>query len=481
MKHMFKSSRVQVPGSRFQVSGYRFQVFIFSFFILLLNSCALYKNYVRPSDIITDGIYGDMQTAGDNSLGDLGWRDIFTDPKLQALIERGLQQNSNMKNADLRIKEADYALKCAKLAYIPSFYFNPSGTISKIWDPYDRGTYTATKGYSLPVSMSWQVGSIGSLRNSKKKAEVSRDQLRNAKQAIQAQLVAGIASMYYNLCMLDEQLQLTEQTEQNWGKYLQMQRQLMDAGQSNMAAVASIEATHYSISTSVVSLKNNIHAIENALSTLLGQTSDRIERSSLATFRMPAVATTGMPITILDRRPDVRDAEMKLAAAFYDKNIALSSFFPQLTLSATGQFTNSVGAGVINPGVLIANAAASLMQPLFQNGRIRAQYKVSKAEMEIAANDFQQAVIQAGNEVNMAMDDLHAARSKQEFIDKQVEALTRALEATENLYAHSAANYLNVITAQNSLLTAQMSQIGNRMDAVNATIDLYQALGGGAQ
>lgn len=459
----------------------RISLFHFLIISLLMSSCQLYKNYERPDGIITDGIYGDMQTAGDNSLGDLGWRDLFTDPTLQALIERGLKQNSNMKNADLRIKEADYALQCAKLAYVPTFYFNPSGTISKIWDPYDRATYSTNKTYSLPISLSWQIGSIGSLRNNKKKAEVTREQLRNAKQAIQAQLVASIASMYYNLSMLDEQLALTKQTEENWGKYLKMQKQLMDAGQGNMAAVASIEATYYSISTSVISIEDNIHAITNALATVLGETSGHIERSSLASFQAPAVCTTGMPITILDRRPDVRDAEYKLAAAFYDKNIALSSFFPHLTISAGGQFTNSAGAGVINPGVLIANAVASLSQPIFANGRIRAQYKISKAEMEIATNDFQQAVIVAGNEVNGAMDNIYAARHKQEFIDKQVEALTRALDATEKLYANSGTNYLNVITAQNSLLSAQMSQISNRMDIIRGTIDLYQALGGGAE
>ena len=447
---------------------------------MLLSSCQLYKNYERPADIITDGIYGDMQTAGDNSLGDLKWRDIFTDPKLQALIERGLQQNTDMKNAELRINEADYALQCAKLAYIPSLYFNPSGTVSKAWDPYGRNDYSASKTYSLPVQMSWQVGSIGSLRNSKKKAEVTRDQLRNAKQAIQAQLVASIASMYYNLSMLDEQRLLTKQTEENWGKYLQMQKQLMDAGQSNLAAVASIEATYYSIQTSVVSIDNSIHAFENALSTLLGETQFHIDRNTLASFQTPAVCSTGLSITILDRRPDVRDAEYKLAAAFYDKNIAYSNFFPQLTISSSGQFTNSLGAAV-NPGVFIGAAVASLAQPLFENGRIRAQYKVSKAEMEIATNDFKQAVIKAGNEVNLAMDDIYVAREMQGLIDKQVESLSKALDATQKLYQNTGTNYLNVITAQNSLLSAQMSQISNRMDAITATIDLYQALGGGAE
>ena len=240
--------------------------------VLLLGSCGLYKNYER-TDVRTDGIYGDMQTAGDNSLGDLSWRDLFTDPTLQALIERGLQQNTNMKNAELRIKEADYALQCAKLAYVPSFYFNPNGNISRIWDPYDRRDYTASKTYALPVTMSWQVGSIGSLRNQKKKAEVSREQLRNAKQAIQAQLVANIAAIYYNLCMLDLQMELTLQTQENWGKYLDMQKKLMDAGQTNTAAVASIEATYHSISTSVVSLDNNIRSLEIALAGILASPS----------------------------------------------------------------------------------------------------------------------------------------------------------------------------------------------------------------
>lgn len=448
---------------------------------LLLSSCGLYKNYERPADIITDGIYGEMQTAGDNSLGDLRWRDLFTDPTLQALIEKGLSQNSNMKNAELRIKEADYALQCAKLAYIPSFYFNPSGTISRPWDPYDRKDYTTSKSYALPVTLSWQVGSIGQLRNQKKKAEVTRDQLRNAKQAIQAQLVSGIAALYYNLCMLDEQLALTRQTEQNWGKYLEMQKQLMDAGQGNKAAVASIEATYYSISTSVISIKDNIHSLEVSLANILGETVGNTQRSSLASFRAPAFIGTGLPISILDRRPDVRDAELQLAAAFYDKNISRSAFFPSLTLSASGQFTNALGGGAVNPGIMIGTAVANLAQPIFANGRIRAQYKVSKAEMEVATNNFQQTVISAGNEVNQAMNDVHVAADMQALIDKQVESLTVALDATEKLYANSGTNYLNVITAQNSLLSAQMSQIANRMSAISATINLYQALGGGAE
>lgn len=448
---------------------------------LLLSSCVLFRNYERPAEITTDGIYGDVQSGGEQSLGDIKWREFFTDPQLQVLIEKGLANNTDMKNADLKIQEVQYALKCAKLAYFPNIYFNPSGTVSKAWDPYARNDYSTNTTYSLPATMSWQIGSLGSLRNTKKKAEVNVEQLKNAKQAVQAALVANIASMYYTLSSLDEQLALNQTTRDNWGTYLDMEKKLMNAGQANIAAVASIEATYHSMCTNVIAIEDNIKVIENSLGTILGETAGHISRGALSTFQSPSILATGAPIRILSCRPDVKAAELELASAFYEKNIAISSFYPSLNISATGQFTNSLGGGAINPGIMIGNAVASLSQPIFSNGRIRAQYKISKAEMEVATNNFKQAIIAAGNEVNTAMVELKGAEDQKELIGKQVTSLETALEATQKLYALSSTNYLNVITAQNSLLTAQMSQIKNRMDAINATIDLYQALGGGAE
>ena len=448
---------------------------------LLLSSCVLFRNYERPAEINTDGIYGDVQSGGEQSLGDIKWREFFTDPQLQVLIEKGLANNTDMKNADLKIQEVQYALKCAKLAYFPNIYFNPSGTVSKAWDPYARNDYSTNTTYSLPATMSWQIGSLGSLRNTKKKAEVNVEQLKNAKQAVQAALVANIASMYYTLSSLDEQLALNQTTRDNWGTYLDMEKKLMNAGQANIAAVASIEATYHSMCTNVIAIEDNIKVIENSLGTILGETAGHISRGALSTFQSPSILATGAPIRILSCRPDVKAAELELASAFYEKNIAISSFYPSLNISATGQFTNSLGGGAINPGIMIGNAVASLSQPIFSNGRIRAQYKISKAEMEVATNNFKQAIIAAGNEVNTAMVELKGAEDQKELIGKQVTSLETALEATQKLYALSSTNYLNVITAQNSLLTAQMSQIKNRMDAINATIDLYQALGGGTE
>lgn len=454
----------------------------------LMCSCNTLKNYDRnevAKNTNIQSIYADAQNGDEQGLGDLKWREIFTDPTLQALIEKALLQNTNMRDADLRIQELEYALKATKLAFMPTAAFSANGSVNKLFDPYNRDEYSSrtignSKTYAAAVNMGWQNVNFLQLRNQKKGAQVSVEQMRSNKQAVQCALVANVAKMYYTLSQLDEQIKLMQVTRENWKKYLDMEKLLMDAGQANTAAVASIEATYWGICQSVVTLENNRKILENNLSSLLGETAHHISSTSLKTFCVPSVVYTGAPISILSRRPDVRAAELTLAKAFYDVNNARSAFYPSLTLSASGQFTNNAGA-IINPGMMIGNAIASLAQPLFTNGRLRAQLKISKAEMEIAANDFQQKIIEAGNEVNTAMVQIKSAQEMNSLIDNQVKALETALDATQKLYAHSGANYLNVITAQNSLLQAQMTQISNQMDAINATIEMYQALGGGAE
>ena len=182
----------------------------------------------------------------------------------------------------------------------------------------------------------------------------------------------------------------------------------------------------------------------------------------------------------MSRRPDVRIAEMALASAFYDVNQAKSAFYPSLTLSATGSFYNGQQAN-INPGAFIGQAIAGLAQPIFQNGKLIATLKISKAQMEMSANDFKNAVISAGNEVNTAMLKVRSAEELREMIDKQVKAQEVAYDATKKLFDGSNANYLNVITAHNNLIQAQITQIENRMESISATVELYLALGGGAE
>lgn len=452
--------------------------------LILLSSCGLYKNYERPEDIKVDGIYGRALSGDSLGLGDLSWREVFTDPLLQGIIERGLTQNSNIRQADLRIQETQNNLKAAKLAFLPMLTFNPQGSVSGMWDPKDRGVLGggAIKTYSLPLSAQWQIDCFGQLRNAKKGSEVAVENMQSVRQAVQTAVIANIATLYYTLCMLDEQIRITEQTKANWEKNLEVTKLLMEAGQSNKAAVASTEANYWSVCASIIELKDQITKTENTLANLIGEVPHTFERNTLASFQKPSLCVTGVPISILSRRPDVRQAELALASAFYGKNQAKASFFPALNISASGQYTNSLGNMVLNPGGIIASLVGSLAQPIFAQGKLRAAYKNAKAEMEIAQIGFQQSVLDAGYEVASSMARVKVFSAEQEYIDKQVVSLTEAVEATQDLMTHSnQVNYLNVLTAQSGLLGAQISQATNQFNIISGVIALYQALGGGTK
>ncbi|MBQ0049762.1 MAG: TolC family protein [Bacteroidales bacterium] len=443
----------------------------------LLSGCGLYKNYERPADrISTEGIYGAEQSGDSIGFGDCNWRNIFTDPQLQALVEKTLAQNTNMQQADIAIQEAEAYLKCAKLAYIPSITFSPNGKLTKV---LDQGT-SLNKTYEFPVAISWQLGSMGNLRNSKKKAKVLLEQTKEVKLAVQTQLVATVATLYYNLVVLDENYRLVEQTLANWKKTLEVTKAFMKAGYANAAAVASTEANVYSIETNLIDLKNTISDLEFTLCNLMRETPHHIQRGTFDSWRTPAMVSTGVPCRLLERRIDVRQAELELAAAFYDKNLALSQFFPGLNITGSLDWTNSLGGTVVNPGKVLSAVIASITQPIFRNGALRAQYKVSKLEMERLTLAFQQKVLDAGLEVNTAVRDIKNAEAKKPLLRAQVESLTRAVDATQKLWqSNGSATYLQVLTAQTSLLQAQLGELNNKLASVVSTITLYQALGGG--
>lgn len=451
-------------------------------FILLLGlgltSCSVMKDYERPTDIKTDGLYGTAQIGqSEQGLGAKAWREFFTDPQLQALIERGLTQSVSMRQLDLQIQEAQEYLKCSKLAYIPSLAIAPQGQLSSFdWSK-------PLKLYTVPLSASWQIGSLGTLRNAKKTAEVGVEQTRTAKQAVQQALVANIANIYYSLCMLDAQLAISEQTSKNWRESVETTRKLMAAGRSNKAAVAQSEANCLNVETNLLDLGEAIIEAENALCTILGEAPHHIERSSLASFQVPAAVETGIPMALLANRPDVKQAELQLASKFYAVNSAQASFYPALTLSGTLGFTNNGSSVELSPGKWLWNALGQLTQPIFQNGRLRAQKKVALMQQEEAKMAFQQTLIAAGNEVNTALVKLQTAQGKRALIEGQINALNDAVFATEALYKDNVSrqvNYLNVLTAQTGLLSAQLGQLANQYAIITATIDLYQALGGGS-
>lgn len=442
----------------------------------LLSSCGIYSSYERPADIKTDGLYGATVTESADSAGlaALPWRSLFTDPTLQSLIEKGLQNNTDMRTAALGIEEAEASLKAAKLSFFPSFALAPQGGFNSVdWAK-------ANKTYTIPLSASWQVDIFGSLRNAKKRAQVQLESSKAYKQAVQTQLIATIANYYYTLAMLDEQLNVSKATADIWQENIKTYKALMNVGQTTSAAVAQAEGNYYNVCAQIVDLEQQITEVENSFSTLLGETVSSIQRQSINDWQAPQSITVGIPSYALANRPDVKNAELALASAFYTTNAARSAFYPALNLTGTLGWTNDLGT-IVNPGKWIWQAVGSLTQPIFQNGKLRANLKISKAQQEESKLAFQQTLLNAGAEVNTAMAKIQNNTEKEELNDKQIASMEQAVKSTQLLMQNSSTNYLEVLTAQQSLLSAQLSKISTQFAKIQGTIELYQALGGGAE
>ena len=441
----------------------------------LLSSCGIYTKY-QPAETTPDNLYGEEVAVDDTTnFGNVNWRELFTDPQLQALIEQGLQNNTDLRSAQLQIEEAEAALMSAKLAFLPSFALSPQGTISS----FDGGK--ATKTYTLPVTASWELDIFGRLRNAKQQAKALYAQSKDYQQAVRTQLIAGIANVYYTLLMLDEQLAISQQTEEAWKETVASTRALMDAGLANEAATSQMEAAYYSVQTSILDLKEQINQVENSLALLLAETPRRYERGKLADQRLPEDVAVGVPMQMLSNRPDVRAAERSLEQAFYATNQARAAFYPSIVLSGSAGWTNSAGSMIVNPGKFLASAVGSLTQPLFNKGQIMAQYRIAKAQQEEASLSFQQAVLKACSDVNDALVACQTSKAKTLLFEKQIQSLEKALESTSLLMEHGTTTYLEVLTARQSLLSAQLSQTANRFTEIQSVINLYQALGGGRE
>lgn len=442
----------------------------------LLSSCGIYTKY-QPETTAPDNLYGEGTAAvvDTANLGNVDWRELFTDPRLQELIEQGLQSNTDYLSAQLRVEEAKATLLSAKLAFLPSFSLAPQGTVSS----FDK--QKAVQVYSLPVTASWELDIFGRMRNAKRQAKALYAQSQDYQQAVRTQLIAGIANTYYTLLMLDEQLSLTQQTEQAWKETVVSARALMEAGQYNEAGVSQMEATYYSVQTSILDLKEQINQVENSLALLLAETPRHYECGTLSAQHFTQDLSVGIPMQMLANRPDVRSAERSLEAAFYGTNQARSAFYPSIVLSGSAGWTNSAGSMIVNPGKFLASAVGSLTQPLFNRGQVIAQYRISKAQQEEARLFFEQALLNAGSEVNDALTACQTSREKTVLFDKQIVSLQKALKSTSLLMEHGTTNYLEVLTARQTLLSAQLSQTANRFTEIQSVISLYQALGGGRE
>lgn len=448
-------------------------IFLIVLAAISMSSCSLYKTYQRPQ-MQVDSLYRD--TPQDTvTMAQMSWRELFTDTKLQALVEQGLEQNTDLRIAQLRVTEAQATLQTARLAYIPSVAFTPQGTISS----FDNSK--ATQSYQLALSANWELDIFGKMTNTKRGAAAAVQQSEAYRQAVQTQLVATISNYYYTLLMLDSQAEISRQTAFNWEENVKTMRAMMQAGMTNEAAVSQATANSIAVKSALLSLEQQINSVENSLSVLLGQSPQAIERGKLSTQEFPSKLYAGVPLQLLSNRPDVRQAEYALAQSFYATNRARAAFYPNISLSGSGGWVNGAGQAIVNPAKLLLSAIGSLTQPIFNKGINTAQLKIAKAQQEEASLTFQQSLFNAGADVNDALVQWQTARKQIVLDAEQIAALEKALKSTKLLMQYGTTTYLEVLTAQQGLLQAQLNQVSNRFNEIQGVINLYHSVGGGLQ
>lgn len=446
---------------------------------LSLTGCkSLYGTYKRP-EVKTDGLVRDPandQTTleGANDFGQLPWRDVFTDPNLQAIIEKTLTNNPDLLNAALNIDIAEQQLGAAKLAFLPSLALAPQGTITHFGSHVE-----ATKLYTLPIASSWEIDLFGNLRNAKKAAQMAMIQMQDYKVAVQTRLICNVANLYYTLLMLDRQKQIITDmaalTKNTWD-IMQLQ---MDYGRARTTSVQSAQSAYYGVQARATDIKKQTREVENSLSLLMGEPVHSIARGTLDNQKLPSNFSGGIGVEILSNRADVHANEMALAKCFYNVNQARARFYPSLSITASGGWSN--GNGMVNPAKLLFNAIGKLTQPIFMQGKLRAGLRVAEDQYKIAYNKWQNSVLTAGSEVSNALVAYNAAEEKDVLYTKQIEILKKNVEQTQMLYNQSSSSYLEVITAQQNLLNAEISQVQDQFSKLQAIVNLYHALGGGSK
>ena len=433
--------------------------------IVMMNSCALYKDYERQEIDFVDSLYNRRPTADDyESIASLTWKELFSDTLLQNLIELGLENNTDLEIARLKVEQAEATLKTSKLAFYPDVSFSAQAGVNQ------NGF-----NYSLTPTASWEIDAFGRLHNTKKGAQAALEATKSYQQAVQTQLVATIADSYFTLLMLDEQLEISKRTQKTWEENIRTLEALKRAGKTNEAAVLQAKANKVNVEASILTLEKQIIEQENSLSALLGLVPQELERNELSEQIFPDTLLMGLPLSSLVNRPDVRQAEYKLVEAFYATNVARSYFYPTITLSGSAGWSGVSG----NPGDWIFNAVGSLMQPIFNQGKNKARMKISESQRQEALLNFKQTLLDAGTEANNALISWQTARKRLDSDKLQIVYLKGAVLNTQLLMKNGQADYLEVLTAQKNLLQAELTETNDRYIEIQSVIMLYHALGGG--
>lgn len=442
----------------------------------MATSCGLYKKYETPTDTAMTKAYVEArqnQANDSTSFGNLLWENVFTDPVLADYINRALSSNLSVADARLNIDLARTQLKGARLAYYPSVALAPNGAGAS----YAGSDMTWT--YQLPLSVSWEVDVFGKLLNNKRSAQVGVDIAEAQAQAVRSQIISAVATTYYSMAAIEAQLELSRNTAVLWKESVDVMRDLKDAGRLTEAAVVQSDANYRSVLASISDLEVSRHKLDNVMSTLLSTMPSKWYVSPSAKLAVPDMMLPGVPMNYLANRPDVYMAERGLATAYYATNSARAAFYPGLTITANGGFTNLLGSLIKNPGDWFVQLAGSLTAPLFARGQNIARLEAAKISQTMAMNRFESTVLSAAGEVSDALTTYEKAGERAKHLDEQVSDLEKSVEYTNDLLIYSNGTYLEVLTAQQGLLQARMNRIACDLTRAQAVINLYQAVGGG--
>jgi NodT family efflux transporter outer membrane factor (OMF) lipoprotein len=455
---------------------------------MMLTGCGLYNKYEKtvqePANIFGSNVLSGS-AAEDATVADMSWREFFTDPLLQNLIEQALANNTDLNTARINIEKSEISLKTKKLAYLPSVYFKPQGSL------YSFDGATPTKSYTIPLDVSWDIDVFGSITNKKRAAKAALLQAQMTEESTRSNLISSIAQQYFYLQLLDRELEILTETDSLWKASLETMQALYDNGQAYSTAVNQQESSYLDVKLQIASMRRYIRATENEICSLLCITPQHIERTHWGAEAQYHSATEGqrlfeerylkigVPAMMLERRPDIRLANYYMEEAFYNVQAARAAFFPSITLNGEVGWSNN--SGLVNPGKLLWQVMGSLSQPIFARGQIKGNYKTAQLTEENMKKKYVQAVIDAGNAVNEAIADCKTAREKHNYYNRQVEVLHEAYVGTHELMDNGKASYIEVLTAQESLLSAQLNEAENLYHGAQGVIALYIALGGGTK
>ncbi|WP_375325783.1 efflux transporter outer membrane subunit [Flagellimonas sp. GZD32] len=448
---------------------------------LLLQSCFVAKNYSRP-ELETENLYRTDNLPKDSvSMADVSWRNLFNDDRLKQYIDTALVNNLDIRIALQNVLAAEAYVKQGKAGYYPTLSGTASITRTKNSENSQFGSFfsSALEQYELSGALSWEADVWGKIRSNKRAFGASYLQSVSAHQAVKTNLIAGMASTYYQLLALDKQLKVSKKTLESRKHSLETIIALKEAGQVTEVAVKGAEAQVHTTEIIVIDLENNIKLLENTFSILLGEAPRNIERGNLDEQSIETELNTGVPYLLLANRPDVMQAEYGLINAFELTNVARSSMYPSFILSANGGFQSLELENWLDASSLFSTLVGGLTQPIFNGRRLRTQMEVAKAQQEQALLSYRQALLTAGREVSDALYTYDAETQKLEARSKELEAYTKAEDYSEELLNNGLANYLEVLTARQNALSSELNYVDTQYNQLNAIVELYRALGGG--